>query len=97
MPSTAQVAMKEGIYLGQCLSGRATKTFHFKSMGMLASLGTGSAIADLGFLQFKGILAWWFWKAAYLTRLVSMRNKVSVLFDWIKVRFFGRNTARIEF
>jgi len=44
-----------------------------------------------------GILAWWFWKAAYLTRLVSMRNKMSVAFDWIKVRFFGRNTARIEF
>jgi NADH:ubiquinone reductase (non-electrogenic) len=97
IPATAQVAMKEGIYLGQRLSGKTKAPFHFKSMGMLASLGTGSAIADLGFFQFKGVLAWWFWKAAYLTRLVSMRNKISVLFDWIKVRFFGRNTARIEF
>jgi len=97
VPQTAQVAMKQGIFLGREISNRRNGEFSFKSMGMLASLGSGSAIADLGTFQFKGLLAWWFWKAAYITRLVSLRNKLSVLFDWIKVRFFGRNTARIEF
>jgi NADH:ubiquinone reductase (non-electrogenic) len=97
LPATAQVAMKQGIYLGKILSGKKTKPFYFQSMGMLASLGSGSAIADLGTLRFRGLLAWWFWKAAYLTRLVSLRNKLSVLFDWFKVKLFGRNTARIEF
>jgi len=99
LPATAQVAMKEGAYLAKSLSQSDLKDptpFHYASMGMLASLGSGSAIADLGSLQFKGVLAWWFWKAAYLTRLVSLRNKVSVFFDWIKVRLFGRNTSRID-
>ena len=97
LPATAQVAMKQGVFLGRQLSTGGKAGFTFRTMGMLASLGTGSAIADLGFLRFKGRLAWWFWKAAYLTRLVSLRNKTTVAFDWFKVRFFGRNTARIEF
>ncbi len=96
-PATAQVAMKQGLYLGKSFSGKQMRPFHFQSMGMLASLGSGSALADLGFMQFKGVLAWWFWKAAYLTKLVSLRNKISVLMDWSKVKFFGRNTARIDF
>jgi NADH dehydrogenase FAD-containing subunit len=97
LPPTAQVAMKEGIFLGKQLSHGGHADFSFRSMGMLASLGSGSAIADLGFLQFKGRLAWWFWKAAYLTRLVSLRNKATVAFDWLKIRLFGRNTARIDY
>jgi len=97
LPATAQVAMRQGMFLGHELTNRTTGRFQLKSMGMLASLGSGSAIADLGFLRFKGVLAWWFWKAAYLTRLVSLRNKVSVVFDWIKIKIFGRNTARIDF
>lgn len=97
LPATAQVAMKQGIYLGLILSSRKRGPFSFGSMGMLVSLGSGSAIADLGMLRFKGLLAWWFWKAAYLTRLVSLRNKVSVALDWLKLKFFGRSTARIEF
>jgi len=97
LPPTAQVAMKQGIFLGKQLSNGGHADLSFRSMGMLASLGTGSAIADLGFFQFKGRLAWWFWKAAYLTRLVSLRNKATVAFDWLKIRLFGRNTARIDF
>lgn len=99
LPATAQVAMKQGYYVADLLSGRnqKNKAFHFHSMGMLASLGSGSAIADLGDIHFKGLFAWWFWRAAYLTRLVSFRNKVSVAMDWIKVRLFGRNTSRVEF
>jgi NADH dehydrogenase FAD-containing subunit len=97
LPATAQVAMKQGEFLGRQLSEGDVAEFRFRTMGMLASLGTGAAIADLGFLHFKGRLAWWFWKAAYFTRLVSLRNKTTVAFDWFKVRLFGRNTARIEF
>lgn len=97
LPQTAQVAMKQGRYMSKVLSKKTTKPFTFKSMGMLASLGSGAAIADLGTFRLKGMFAWWFWKAAYLTRLVSFRNKVSVAFDWMKVRLFGRNTARIDY
>lgn len=97
IPATAQAAMKQGVFVGKTLSGKKLPPFSFKSLGMLASLGSGSAIADLGFFQLKGFFAWWFWKAAYLTRLVSFRNKLSVIFDWTKVKFFGRNTARVDF
>jgi NADH:ubiquinone reductase (non-electrogenic) len=97
LPATGQVAMKQGSFLGRVLSEKSHEHFRFSSMGMLASLGTGAAIADLGTVQFKGYFAWWFWKTAYLTRLISARNKISVAFDWIRVRLFGRNTARIDF
>ena len=97
LPATGQVAMKQGDFLGRLLSDKRRRMFYFKTMGMLASLGSGSAIADLGRLHFKGYLAWWFWKAVYLTRLTSVRNKVSVAFDWLRVQLFGRDTSHIDF
>lgn len=37
LPQTAQVAMKQGLYLGKALSGKKKRPFTFRSMGMLAS------------------------------------------------------------
>jgi NADH dehydrogenase FAD-containing subunit len=98
LPATAQVAAKEGKFLAKQLSGgpKTSAKFNYRGLGMLASLGSGAAIAEVGTIRLKGWVAWWFWKAAYLTRLVSWRNKVTVAFDWLKVMIFGRNTARID-
>jgi NADH dehydrogenase FAD-containing subunit len=38
--------------------------------------------------------AYLFWRSAYLTRLVSFKNKVLVLFDWLKTSVFGRDLSR---
>ncbi len=101
-PATAQVAMQAGKYLARLLNKvsspsdaeKVVAPFSPKSFGMLAYIGKDEALADLPFLKWSGFLTWIFWRAAYLTKLVSLKNKVQVLFDWIRSRLFGRDITR---
>jgi NADH:ubiquinone reductase (non-electrogenic) len=61
---------------------------------MLAYIGAHQALADLPGVQWSGRVAWLFWRSVYLTKLVSLANKVKVLFDWAKAAVFGRDTSR---
>ena len=40
-----------------------------------------------------GIAGWLLWRSVYLTKQVAFRNRVLVLFDWLKSRVFGRDIA----
>ena len=97
-PATAQVAMQQGAYLGKELNrlalGRAPKPFRYKHYGMLAYVGDHSAVADLSSIKGRGRTTFLFWRSAYLTRLVSWKNKMLVLFDWFKAVLFGRDISR---
>lgn len=100
LPLTAQVAMQQGKYLYKSLNrrarGRAVKPFKFNNLGMLAYVGDSRALADIpkAKIRWRGFLTYLFWKSAYLTRLVSFKNKTLVLFDWIKAAIFGRDLSR---
>lgn len=100
LPQTAQVAMQEGKYLGAILNrkakGKQIKAFRYNDLGMLAYIGEHEALADIpkARLQWRGVLTFFFWRSAYITRLVSLKNKILVLFDWIKTRTFGRDMSK---
>jgi NADH:ubiquinone reductase (non-electrogenic) len=101
LPQTAQVAMQEGKYLARAFRdearGREPAPFRFKDLGMLAYVGEGRALADLpkAHVAAHGRSAYLFWRSAYLTRLVSLKNKVLVLFDWVKAFVFGRDLSTL--
>ena len=61
---------------------------------MLAYIGGGRALAQVSGVEWSGRGAWLFWRSVYLTKLVSLSNKVKVLFDWFKARAFGRDLSR---
>lgn len=98
LPATAQVAQQQGAHLAESLvrvrRGLDPKPFEFGSQGMLAYIGGGKALADLPRATWSGRSAWLFWRSVYITKLVSVSNKVKVLFDWIKTAVFGRDTTR---
>jgi NADH:ubiquinone reductase (non-electrogenic) len=98
LAATAQVAQQQGKYLARALErerrGRTVGPFEFRSFGMLAYIGGGQALADLPGVKWSGRAAWLFWRSVYLTKLVSLANKVKVLFDWVKARLFGRDLSR---
>ena len=97
-PATAQVAQQEGKYLAgalrRVLSGRQAKPFRYRNLGMLAYVGAGRALADLATVKGRGFAAWLFWRSVYITRLVSVKNKVLVVFDWFKAFLFGRDISK---
>jgi NADH:ubiquinone reductase (non-electrogenic) len=100
LPQTAQVAMQQGKYLASAFTkGLKRKTvppFKFVNLGMLAYIGENEALAEIpkAGLSASGVMTYLFWRSAYLTRLVSLKNKVLVLFDWAKAWVFGRDLSK---
>lgn len=98
LPATSQVAQQQGRYLASSLArvarGRAAKPFRYRHFGMLAYIGGEKALADLSAVKGRGFITWLFWRSAYLTKLVSLKNKLLVLFDWLKTAMFGRDVSR---
>ncbi|KAJ3087529.1 NADH:ubiquinone oxidoreductase [Quaeritorhiza haematococci] len=70
-------------------------TFSHESAGMLAYIGADRAIADLpGSIRIGGFLTYYFWRSAYLSNLITWRNRFLVASDWIKKSVFGRDIGR---
>ena len=98
LPATSQVAQQEGYYLGRTMNrkqrGKPVQPFRYRHYGMLAYVGSGRALADLANFKGKGFATWIFWRSAYLTKLISLKNKMLVVFDWFKTFVFGRDISR---
>ena len=63
-------------------------------MGMPTNIGERRALAELKSIKGRGFVTWLFWRSAYLTKLVSLKNKILVLQDWLKAAIFGRDISR---
>jgi NADH:ubiquinone reductase (non-electrogenic) len=95
LPATAQVAQQQGVYLSKLFNAgvKNYKPFKFKNFGMLAYIGDHKALADLPQFKGTGFKTFVFWRSAYLTKLVSFKNKLLVIFDWTKTFLFGRDVS----
>ena len=98
LPATSQVAQQEGKYLARALNrvaeGKSITPFRYRHLGMLAYVGSNRALADLAKVKGRGFSAWLFWRSTYLTKLLSWKNKILVVFDWLKTLLFGRDISR---
>ncbi len=75
------------------LEGRPLEEIEFKPQGMLVSLGERHAVVEIMGLRFSGYLAWLFWNALHLYKLVGLRKQVQVALDWSLARVFPRDSA----
>jgi NADH:ubiquinone reductase (non-electrogenic) len=99
MPATGQVAEQQGKYLAQAfrlrVKDKVVPPFFYRPMGMLAYVGGHRAVADLPGIKGHGFGVYLFWRSVYLTKLISFRNKVMVVFGWLRTFLFGRDLSRI--
>lgn len=83
----------DGITLGE--------QFVYKHMGSMASVGAYKALVDLRQskdakgLSLAGFVSWLIWRSAYLTRVLSWRNRFYVAVNWGTTFVFGRDNSRI--
>ena len=86
LPGVAPVAMQQGRYaarvVGERLGGQPSPRFHYHDKGNLATIGRGSAVADVKGLKLSGILAWLTWLLVHLWYLVGFENRVLVFVQW---------------
>ena len=85
-PPTAQHALREGrVGAGNivaALNGRPLEEFRFRAIGSLVALGHRTAAAEIRGRKFSGLMAWFMWRAVYLSKLPGLERKVRVLLDW---------------
>ncbi|KAI5406509.1 tubulin alpha 1, variant 2 [Lathyrus oleraceus] len=76
-------------------------SFVYKHLGSMASVGAYKALVDLRQskdakgLSLAGFVSWLIWRSAYLTRVLSWRNKFYVAVNWGPTFVFGRDNSRI--
>ncbi len=88
VPGLAPAAKQGGIYVASVIKARLTQApaprpFRYQHMGSLATIGRKSAVADFGFAQLSGALAWWLWGAIHVAFLVGVRNRMAVILNWV--------------
>ncbi|CAJ2505971.1 Uu.00g001010.m01.CDS01 [Anthostomella pinea] len=96
LPATAQVASQQATHLAKRLNkGDVDQTpFKFKNWGTMTYLGNWTAIHQSSADELTGWAAWVLWRTAYLTKSMSLRNKIMVPVYWAMSWIFGRDISR---
>jgi NADH:quinone reductase (non-electrogenic) len=99
-PPTAQHAIREGKLVAQniaaTISGRSLRSFSFRTIGLLASLGRRTGVARIFGFNFSGFFAWWMWRTIYLSKLPGLDKKVRVAFDWTLDLLFPKDVCAVQ-
>ena len=99
-PPTAQFAIREAKTCARnvvaAIDGRPLQEFRFKSLGMLASLGRRTAVAEIMGVRFSGFFAWCAWRIFYLSTLPGAARRLRVMLDLMLDLFFRRDIAQIQ-
>lgn len=83
-PQLAQVAIQQARLLAKHLNKNEFKTaFRYVDKGSMATVGRNRAVADLKHIHLYGRPAWLTWMFVHLISILGMRNKLSVLMNWI--------------
>src|SRR5438270_2525381 len=99
-PPTAQHAIREGKVVAQniaaALLGRPLRSFSFRTIGLLASIGRRTGVARVLGFNFSGFFAWWMWRTVYLSKLPGLDKKVRVAFDWTLDLLFRKDVCAVH-
>jgi NADH dehydrogenase/putative oxidoreductase len=88
VPGLAPAAKQQGKYVARVIAARVVQRplpgpFVYRHMGSLATIGRKSAVVDFGVVRLSGATAWWLWGLVHVGFLVGVRNRVSVMLDWL--------------
>jgi NADH:ubiquinone reductase (H+-translocating) len=98
-PPTAQHGLREGVTVAKNIEAtildRSLKSFRYKMMGQLASIGHRTGVAMVFGIKFSGFIAWWFWRSVYLMKLPRLAKKLRVMVSWTLDLFFGQEIEQM--
>ncbi len=87
-PGIAPVAKQQGAFVARVIEARLAgreppSQFIYRDRGLLATIGRKAAVIAFKSLRLKGWPAWWLWGAAHVYFLVSLRNRLIVVTQWL--------------
>ncbi|WOK96673.1 internal alternative NAD(P)H-ubiquinone oxidoreductase A2, mitochondrial [Canna indica] len=96
-----QIAKAGGGFANAAANIELGDRFVYKHLGSMATVGRYKALVDLRQskeakgLSLTGFISWFVWRSAYLTRVISWRNRFYVAVNWLTTIVFGRDITRI--
>jgi NADH dehydrogenase len=87
LPGLAPVAIQQGAFVVRPvldrIRGQASTPFRYSDRGIMAVIGRGRAVAEVGLLRLKGLFAWKVWAIIHIYFLIGFENKLIVFTHWI--------------
>jgi len=89
VPGVAPAAMQMGRHVAGIIAAEAAgrggprPAFRYRDKGSLATIGRARAVAAIGGFRFAGLAAWLLWGAVHILFLITFRQKLFVMLDWI--------------
>jgi NADH dehydrogenase len=99
-PPTAQHAIRQARVLAEnvlaAIRGGQKQPFVFKTIGLLASIGRRTGVAQIMGVNFSGFVAWWLWRTIYLLKLPRFEKKFRVALDWLLDIIFSKDIVQFQ-
>lgn len=99
LPGLAPVASQQGRAAARnilaSLSRKPRTPFRYRDRGTMATIGRGSAIAQVGPFRLAGWFAWLAWLFIHLMLLVGFRNRLAVFLEWLFAYVSTQRRARL--
>ena len=87
-PQVANVAIGQAKILAKNINimqkndSSQLKSYEYRNLGTMATVGRNKALVDLPFAKFKGRFAWLIWMFLHLMLILSVRNKLVIFINW---------------
>src|SRR4051812_41088315 len=87
-PQLGSVALQSGVWAADNLladaAGKPRRAFHYKDKGIMAMIGRGAAIAEVGphRHELHGVVAFSAWLGVHSLLMTGVRNRIDAFVDW---------------
>jgi NADH dehydrogenase len=99
LPGVAQVAKQEGAHAARnvvrAIRREPLLPFRYRDYGNMATIGRGSAVAEIASLKVSGLLAWLIWLFIHIFWLIGFRSRLSVIGEWAWAYVTFQRRARL--
>ena len=97
LPGVAQVAIQGAKYAAKEIDGRLRgkapqEPFKYFDKGSMAIISRFNAVAMVGRLRLKGVIAWLMWLGVHLIYITGFKNRITALLHWF-ISFLGRGRS----
>jgi NADH dehydrogenase len=99
LPGVAQLAMQSGLHAARNIAlsvqHKPRRPFVYRDKGSMATIGRHKAVAQIGRLAFRGMVAWFLWLTVHVLFLVEYKRRLAVLVEWAWAYFTWARSSRV--
>ena len=100
LPMLARPAIEEGEYVAKAIHSlmldQEPAPFVYKDPGIMAIVGRGSGIAQVGPFRLRGFIGWLFWLTYHILILDTIRARFTALINWAALFLFREPPLRLD-